>query len=453
MMIRTAQLRSMNERYEDGKNDIVLLYGRDGCEKEALLRVYLQDKKHFYYRARVASAPEQYRQMAAQIEASYDVRLTKGTYNEIFTRVRSGDASKLVVVIDEFQRIVRKDPDFLTAILRLKEKRLYPGPVQIILASSDVAWMEQNREEHLGVLANRRMLTIKLEDLSFLDVVRIFQSLSVAETVRIYGVIGGVPSYVSRWSGKWDFKTNVCRHILSPYGYLHSEAERYLSLHLRELAVYETILAAIAAGHRKLNDLYDLTGFSRAKISVYLRSLMEIDVIEKAESFETGGVRNTQKGLYQIKDPLINFWFRFIYPHLSEVYMLGAEEFYDRYIAPEIETYMNRYFVQVCGEYLALMSRAHKLPVELTRQGTWIGKQGTIDIVAQDAARNTIVGCCNWSEPAMTATDVRELQQTLKKARLSPGQIYLFTATEFDAELTAWAEQDEHLLLIDMKQL
>lgn len=453
MMIRTAQLRRMNEHYDDGKNGIVLLYGRDGCEKEALLRVYLQDKKHFYYRARAASASEQYRQMAAQTEETYGIKLTKGTYNEIFTRVKSGDASKLVVVIDEFQQIVKKAPDFMASIIKLKEKRLYPGPVQIILASSDLAWMEQNREEHLGVFADRQMLTIKLDDLTFLDVVRAFPDLPVAEVVRIHGVIGGVSSYVSRWSAKLDFKTNVCRHILSPYGYLHGEAERYLSLHLRELAVYETILAAIAAGHRKLNDLYDLTGFSRAKISVYLRSLMEIDVIEKAESFETGGVRNTQKGLYQIRDPLINFWFRFIYPHLSEVYMLGAEKFYDRYIAPEIETYMNRYFVQVCGEYLALMSRVHKLPIELTKQGTWIGKQGTIDIVAQDSVRNTIVGKCNWSALAMTAEDVRELLQTLKKARLSPKQIYLFTATEFDAELIAWADREEQLILIDMKQL
>ena len=120
MMIRTAQLRRMNEHYDDGKNGIVLLYGRDGCEKEALLRVYLQDKKHFYYRARAASAPEQYRQMAAQTEETYGIKLTKGTYNEIFTRVKSGDASKLVVVIDEFQQIVKKAPDFLTAIILLK---------------------------------------------------------------------------------------------------------------------------------------------------------------------------------------------------------------------------------------------------------------------------------------------------------------------------------------------
>ncbi len=453
MMIRTAQLRSMNEHYEDERNSILLLYGRDGCEKESLLRVYLQDKKYFYYHARAASAQEQYRQMAAQVEEAYDVKLTRGTYNEIFTHIKSGDASKLVVVINEFQQIVKKDADFFRSIVRLKEKKLYPGPVQIILASSDLPFVEQELEACLGADAAKIRQKIKLEDLAFLDVVRAYPDLPVAQTVRIYSVIGGVSSYVSRWSGKLDFKTNVCRHILSPYGYLHDEAERYISLHLRELGVYETILSAIAAGHRKLNDLYHLTGFSRAKISVYLRSLMEIDVVEKADSFETGGERNTQKGLYQIRDHYINFWFRFVYPHLSEVYMMKPEDYYDRYIAPEIDAYMNRYFVQVCGEYLALMSRAHKLPIELTKQGTWIGKQGTIDIVAQDQVRNTIVGCCNWSKPAMTAEDVRELQQTLKKARLSPKQIYLFTATEFDAELAAWADRDERLLLIDMKQL
>ena len=453
MIIRSAQIRSMNEHYAVQGNNILLLYGRDGCEKEALLRVYLRDKKHFYYRARSASALEQYHQMAAQIEETYDVKLTKGTYNEIFTRVRSGDASKLVIVIDEFQQIVKKNPDFMTAIIKLKEKRLYPGPVQIILASSDVAWVEQGLEDVLGATANRQKLTIKLEDLAFLDVVRAFPDLPVAEVVRIYGVIGGVSSYVSRWSAKLDFKTNVCRHILSPYGYLHDAAEYYISLHLRELGVYETILAAIAAGNRKLNDLYHLTGFSRAKISVYLRSLMEIDVIEKADSFETGGDRNAQKGLYQICDHYVNFWFRFIYPHLSELYMMRPEDFYDRYIAPDIDEYMNRYFVQVCREYLELMNRVHKLPIAVTKRGTWIGKQGTIDIVAQDAVRNTIIGACNWSKPEMTAEDVRELLHTLKKARLSPLQIYLFTATEFDAELTAWADQDERLILIDMKQL
>ena len=452
MIVRASQIRNLNENYGAQGNSILLLYGRDGCEKEGMLRVYLQDKKHFYYRARQASALEQYRQMAAEVEQTCDVRLTKGTYNEIFNRIKSGDATKLVVVIDEFQYIVKKDPEFMDSIIKLKEKKLYPGPVQIILTSSDVAWVEQEMGACLGERVKKIKDTVKLSDLAFLDLVRAYPDLSVAEVVRIYGVIGGVSSYVSHWDPKVDFKTNVCRNLLSPYGWLHHEAERFISLRLRELSVYETILSAIAAGNRKLNDLYHLTGFSRAKISVYLRNLMEIDVIEKADSFETGGVRNTQKGLYQIRDHFLNFWFRFIYPHLSDLYLLSEEAFYDRYIAPDIEEYMNRYFVQVCVEYMELMNRVNKLPLKLTKVGTWIGKQGTLDIVAQDAVRNTIIGSCNWSKPMMSGADVAGLAQTLKKAKLSPKHIFLFTATEFAPEVIALAKQDERFIAVDIKE-
>ena len=453
MIVRTAQIRILNENYEAQGNSIVLLYGRDGCEKEGMLRVYLLDKKHFYYRARQASELEQYRQIAAEVEQTYDVRLTKGTYDEIFTRVRSGDETKLVVVIDEFQLIAKKDPGFWNSLVKLREKHLYPGPVQIILASSDVAWVEQEMADVIGESIKKIKETIKLEDLSFLDLVRAYPNLSVSEVVQIHGVIGGVSAYVSRWNPKADLKTNICRNILSPYGFLHHQAEQFISLRLRELAVYETILGAIAAGHRKLNDLYHLTGFSRAKISVYLKNLKEIDVIEKADSFETGGIKNAQKGLYQIRDHYINFWFKFIYPHLSDLYLLKAEEFYDRYIAPEIEEYMNRYFVKVCVEYLKLMNRAEKLPLQLTKFGTWIGKQGTLDIVAQDAVRNTLVGVCNWSKPVMTGFDVAQVAKVLKKAKLSPKYIFLFTATEFAPEVLALAEQDPRFIPIDMKQL
>ena len=114
---------------------------------------------------------------------------------------------------------------------------------------------------------------------------------------------------------------------------------------------------------------------------------------------------------------------------------------------------MNRYFVQVCVEYLELLNRVDKLPIKVVKSGTWIGKQGTVDIVAQDAVRNTIVGSCNWSKPAMTGTDVAQLAQTLKKARLAPKHIFLFTATEFAPELLELAEQDERLIPVDMKEL
>ena len=260
-------------------------------------------------------------------------------------------------------------------------------------------------------------------------------------------------SYNNRWNSKKDIRSNICKHILSPNGYLFEEAERYIGSELRELAIYDTILAAIAAGYRKLNDLFNQTGFSRAKISVYMKNLAAFEVIEKVSSFETGGWENAQKGIYQIRSNYVNFWFRFVYPHLSDLYMMTPETFYDTYIEKELDDYMNRYFVQVCMEYLELLNMVEKLPIRIHKAGTWVGKTGNIDIIAQDSARNNLIGLCNWSRPELTYKMCEKLFDTMKKAKLKSDHYYLFSAKSFDQELLEKAKEDERLVLVDMTQL
>ena len=77
----------------------------------------MQDKKAFYYRARPASEQQQRKMMGMQIEEQYDAAIKKYTYEECFNRIKSGDASKLVVIIDEFHHIAKKDDTFLEAIM------------------------------------------------------------------------------------------------------------------------------------------------------------------------------------------------------------------------------------------------------------------------------------------------------------------------------------------------
>ena len=77
-------------------------------------------------------------------------------------------------------------------------------------------------------------------------------------------------------------------------------AQQVIASELRELSVYNTILSAIAQGHNKLNDLFLATGYSRAKISVYMKNLSHCDIVETVVSFETGGWDNAKKGIYRI---------------------------------------------------------------------------------------------------------------------------------------------------------
>lgn len=453
MVAKTSVIKELEEIYAKDGNQLYILYGRTDSEKEQLIKAFLQNKKYFYYRARQASFDEQCRMMGEEIEKRFDTAVNKKSYEEYFKRVKSGDPSKLVLVVDEFQYIAKKDASFLEAVLNLKAKQLYPGPVLILLCSSSLVWVEKELRQVFPAIEKQADGFLKIKNLNFLEVVRAFPQYQVSDCIKAYGIIGGVAGYINHWDQRVDLKTNICRNILSRNGYMNQAAERLIGSELRELSVYETILFYIAGGYDKLNDLYLKTGFSRAKISVYMKNLAAFDIIEKVVSFETGGWENAKKGVYRIKDHYVNFWFHFIYPHLSDLYMMSTEEFYETYIGPGLDDYLNRYFVEVCMEYLGLLNIVGKLPLKVKKMGTWVGKEGNIDIIAQNEVRENIVGCCNWSKPEFTMDMCEELFANMKKAKISAKYYFLFSAQGFSEEVVKKAEEDPSFLLIDMNEL
>lgn len=453
MSVRNQESKRLQALYERPGNQMVILYGRTDSGRHHLLRNFCKDKKFFYYEGRKVAPFEQRRMMQQEIEKKYDLKINEASYYTFFKRIRSGDASKLILIINEFQYLMKKDEDFFDALIKLKEKRLYPGPVMIILTSSSLVWCEHKLADFLGDKKKKINETIKLEDLQFLDVVRKFPKYDVSQCVEVYGILGGVEGYLRGWDETCDTRSNVIRHILSKEGFLFSEPNRYISSELRELSVYNTILLAIANGHHKLNDLYHYTGFSRAKISVYIKNLMEFDVVEKVVSFETGGWDNAQKGIYQIRNHFLNFYYRFIFPNASSLYVMPPEEFYDTYIAKELESYLNRFFVDVCMEYLKLLNQIGKLPLQIHKMGSWVGKTGTIDILGQNAARENLVGICNWSQTCLTYEQCMELYKNMEKAKIKAKHYYLFSAKSFDEKIKTLEKEDSVFHYIDMTEL
>lgn len=453
MNFKSSKLKDLEEIYSTSGNQIVLLYGRKDCEKEWFLKKFVEDKKSFYYRCRQIAPKEQAIMMGEEVSTQFDVRLQTNTYAEYFKRIKSGDPSKFVLVIDEAQFLLKKDPSFLESIIKLKERQLYPGPVMVILAVSSLVWMQKEYDEILGGKDSKVDAVLRLDDMNFLEVVRAFPTYSVSETIRVYGVLGGVPGYLNQWDVKESFEDNICRLVLSKDGYLFNAAEQLIRSELREISVYNTILHEISQGNQKLNDLHEKTGYSRAKISVYMKNLNQFDIVEKVISFQTGGWENAKKGVYQIKDTFIHFWYKFVFPHQSELYMLEPKEFYQRYIKDELDAYLNRTFQTVCMEYLFLLNQIHRLPIEVSRMGTWIGKSGNIDIIAQSSIRKNIVCLCNWEQNLVTTKMYEDLLDAVAQAKISADYVYLFSAKAFSPDLIQLKETYSNIELIDMNEL
>ncbi len=453
MVVRTTELKKLESLYSLDQNNIVFVYGRKDCDKEALFDRFTTGKNYFYYRARQCSLNKQLQLLKDQMALTYGITTECKSFDDCFFNFKSSGQDKLVFILDEAQYAIKKDLSLLESLASLYKGKLCSKKVMIIVAASSIVWAENSFIELCKAASFKFEETIKLENLSFLDVVRAFPEYSVAQCVSTYGIVGGVAGFLNRWDGKKSIKDNVCNYILSPTGFLFTKAEDYISSELRELSCYDTILSSIASGHEKLNDLYEDTGYSRAKISVYIKNLAAFDVVEKAQSFETGGWDNTKKGVYRIKDAFTNFWFTFIYPHMSELFSYTPEHFYDTFIEPGLNDYLQLYFVNVCREYLHLLNTVDQLPIKLIKIGTWIGKEGTIDVVGQNSIRENVVGICNWSKDSMSYDSYENLLTLMKQARISAVSIYLFSATKFDESLMKLAAENKSVVLVDMTEL
>ena len=209
----------------------------------------------------------------------------------------------------------------------------------------------------------------------------------------------------------------------------------------------------MAAGNDKMNDLFHVTGFPRAKIAVYLKNLIQLELVEKVFSYGNTGINNTRKGVYRIKDPLISFWFCFVYPWESNLKLMPEEKFYDIFISAGLQSYLDRFFAEVCREWLCRLDREGKLPIHISEQGEWSGKTGNIDIVAQSENGDTILGICSWKR-TLTGDDFAWLLGCEQKAGLTGKYLYFFSGTGFDTALTKLAgSENGRIRLVGMEEL
>ena len=133
MVVKSSVLKELEECYRESGNQPGCAVRADGLGERAAARRICAEQEAFLLPCKTGGGGEQRAQMGRELAARFEVMLQKYTYEEYFNRVKSGDPTKLVVVIDEFQYIAKKDPTFMEAVLKLKVHRLYPGPEMILL--------------------------------------------------------------------------------------------------------------------------------------------------------------------------------------------------------------------------------------------------------------------------------------------------------------------------------
>ena len=444
---RTAELKLLEKQYAEEGNNLVVIYGRKGIGKTTLLTEFLKGKpSYFYYDGMECADKLQLQHMNCRLYGE-DKNLS---YPVLFTELISLQEEKTIIALDEFQYIMKNSPDFVEALRLLSN----PGrSVMFILLSSSIRFVENEMIESFGNMASYITAYSKLKEFSFVDLVTRFPKSSVEACIKMNAILGGVPEYLEEWKEEASVQSNIIKQLLYKNSKLFSEPSRFLKLELRETAVYNTILATLAEGNLKLNDLHMKTGYSRAKILVYLKNLSELDIVEKVVPLSEEGRENLQKGLYRIKDNFFHFWYRFLFPNYSDLMLDQPEFVYENKIAPYIDKYISEYFADVCTEFLKLMNLQQKLPEKFLWWDRWYGKKGTIDIISQSVSGKYLIASCLWKEQKAELSDYETLITLATEAEKKPDLCYLFSKEGFQEELYRLAENDNKLILVGLSDL
>lgn len=435
---RKNELAKLNDVYGKDGLPVVILYGREGMGKTTLAREFGREKEYVYYLGRELSQKEQLLYFDS-VQKRVDFKVNAG--------------KKVCLIIDEFDVMYKAYKTFFEDLEEMIGQESWQNQVMVILVSSSVQWIENQMVEEMGSFAARIDSFIKLKEFTFLEMVNRFPENSTEECITIYSILGGVPEYLEYWNPSQTIRENILRLILKKDGILRKEASRFLKTSLRELPFYNTILSVLAEDEPKLNYLYNRTGFSRAKISVYIKNLIQIDVAEKYFSFEPKKKDSAMKGLYGISDRFIHFWYKFVFPNLPALEFGDAEDFYDNYIRDELSAFVEQTYEKVCREFLVLMNQYGKLPVRFEAPQTFYGKEGRIPLVAAGEQGKILVGLCKWELEPMGNTDFEQLFKLTEQMGQEADYYYLFSKEGFTNELSVMAKGMDNIQLIDLESL
>lgn len=264
----------------------------------------------------------------------------------------------------------------------------------LILCGSYIGFMEREVLGNKSPLYGRRTGQIQLQPFGFRDAAKFHPNYSRADQMRVWALCGGIPFYLQQYDDRKSVAMNVRENFLTPHAALFRESDFLLREELREVETYHGILMTLSTGALSAADLARKSSISAASIQYYLKTLMELGYIGK--SYPLSGKKPTARSVrYLITDPLLRFWFRFGFRHLSRIVSVRPAAAYDKVVAPHIEAYYGERFEKLCHEAISEIYLAEDMTAT-HEVGEYWDKEVQIDVLSLRDDQFIDVGECKW---------------------------------------------------------
>lgn len=456
---REEELETLQHEYERDGSALVILYGRRRVGKTTLISEFIKDKNALFFLASEESEAQNrnaFREKAADFIGSDLLRGAEvKSWDVLFKAIMDADFHrKPVLVLDEFQYLGKANPAFPSIFQRIWEEILKDKSVMVILCGSLISMMESQTLAYGSPLYGRRTAQIRLKQIPFAYYHEFFPDKSRRELIEMYAITGGVPKYIELFSERGDLYTAIGRCVLNRSGYLYDEPYFLLQQEVSEVGSYFSIIRAIAAGNTKLSAISALLEVKATSLTKYLKTLIDLDILEREVPITEENPEKSKKGLYKIKDNYLRFWFAFVYPNMSFIESGHSAIVMDKIRKSLVKNHIAFVYEDVCRERMWELNAEDAWPFHFAKLGRWWDARDEIDIAGLDPdGKNLILGECKyWTEPVGVSV-LRELEA--KSAFVAWERekrktwFVLFSASGFTEELKALAQSRENVMLCE----
>lgn len=455
---RESEMKTLENEYARSGSALVILYGRRRVGKTALISEFIKGKNALFFLA--TEEPEIQNRNAFKDKAAEFIKndllknASVSSWDTIFEAIIDTPfEQKPIIIIDEFQYIGKSNPAFPSVFQRIWEEKLKNKSVMVILCGSLISMMKSQTLNYDSPLYGRRTAQIRLKQIPFKYYNKFFPNADRSHLIEMYAVTGGVPKYIELFRDESDIYNAIEHNILDPSGYLYDEPHFLLQQEVSEIGSYFALIKAIAAGNTKLSAISTVLETKSTSLTKYLKTLIDLDIIEREVPITEENPDKSKKGLYKIKDNYIRFWFAFIYPNLSFIESGNSDIVMSKIRQGFISHHAAFVYEDVCREKMWELNAAGIWDFHFSKIGRYWDSNTEIDIAALDPdGKNLILGECKyWSEPV----GINVLSSLEEKAKSVTWNLHnrrtsyvLFGANGFTPELEAYASKRPDVLLL-----
>lgn len=426
---RERELNSLEKLYASDKFEFAVIYGRRRVGKTALINHFIRNKKAIYFMG-VESNDKQNLENFSKNILEYGVGIQADTAFLSFQAAleyvfQLAEKERLILAIDEYPYVARSSRSLASTLQLLIDKYKENSKLMLILCGSSMSYMEDHVLAYKAPLYGRRTAQMKMQPFDFADACRYFKNFSDEDKALIYGIVGGTPQYLLQMDDKLSIEENIKNTFLNPTSSLFEEPENLLKQEVREPALYNAIITAIATGSARMAEISTKVGAETSVCAAYLKNLLALGLVQKETPY---GEKTSRKSIYAIDDNMFRFWYRFV-PENYSIISRGASDIAYKRMEPHLSDYMGKVFEEICKQYLWKLLLKGQSPVEFGELGRWWGtdpfthSQTEIDIMGEQDKNTALFGECKWTNERV---DTGVLETLAKRGQLFHyGKIYL----------------------------